>query len=224
MTSIARPDFSHYVVHFAKDGPPISAVKWPEDTAAISPLTANERLLQILRDRTIRATRMPWTNRRAVCFTECTWHSLLSHALQYSRYGIGFQKEFLFSQDGGPAIYMTPELLEKQKEHVPEGTQPFHPQLYTVLTPFMPFYASPEYKNRYWSGKNPIDYTHEREWRVLHDLHFPLEKVSFVIVDTYEDMAKAPAEFKDAIGRENWLLMSNYEKVEEFWPVHNMPE
>jgi len=79
------------------------------------------------------------------------------------------------------------------------------------------------YRAKYWPKAKDIDFSHEREWRIPHDLVFDLSKVSFVIVDTYEDMAQAPKELKDAIGRENWLIMSNWERVEKLWPVHQVP-
>ena len=50
-----------------------------------------------------------------------------------------------------------------------------------------------------WNKDKAIDYTHEREWRVPHDLEFELSHVEFLIVAQYEDMAKAPATLKNAI-------------------------
>lgn len=215
-----RPDFSKYVVHFTKDGPPFSAQANPADTADIAPLSAKERLFNLLMQRRIRATRMPWTNKQAVCFTECTWPSLLGHADRYSPYGIGFEKAFVFATGGGPAIYLPPHLLERQKAHVPEGHLPFHGDIYAFVTPFAPSYASAAYRDQYWNGKANIDFSHEREWRVAHDLTFAYEKIRFVIVETYEDMAQAPKELKDNIGRDNWIIMSNYRMIEDLWPQH----
>ncbi len=217
-----RPDFSMYVVHFTKDAAPISAVKSPDETAAIVPLSAKDRLLRILSEKQIRAIRMPWTNKLAVCFTECTWTSLFAHASQYSRYGLGLRKEFLFEAGGAPAIYMPPALLERQKVHVGPGKEPFDEQLFAFLTPFAPPYMPKSYKTKHWAHKKYVDFSHEREWRVPHDVTFDLSKVCFVIVDKYEDMAKAPQDLKDGIGRENWLIMSNWERVEELWPVHQV--
>ena len=39
---------------------------------------------------------------------------------------------------------------------------------------------------------------------------------------SYEDMAKAPKPLKDAIGRENWVILSNYRKIEQLWPQHRL--
>jgi hypothetical protein len=218
-----RPDFSKYVVHFTKDSPPISATRNADAVKDLTSLSAKDRLLRILGDKKIRATRMPWTDREAVCFTECTWMSLFAHAKQYSRYGLGFRKEFLFAAGGGPAIYLTPAMLERQKSFVGTGKDPFDSDLHSFVTPFAPPYMPSPYKTKYWKGKKDVDYSHEREWRVPHELSFDYSKVAFVIVDTYDDMAKAPKALKDAIGRDSWLIMANYEKIEKFWPVHLVP-
>jgi hypothetical protein len=213
MPRFIRPDFSDYVVHFTKDQAPQTATS----------VTAKDRLNAILTDRCLRASSMPWTNKNAVCFTECTWGSLLDHANRYSRYGIGFSKSFLFMCGGGPAIYLPPGLMERQKTHVGGTQQPFAPEVFAFVTPFCPPYAQQKYKNNFWKGKKPVDYSHEREWRVPHDLAFKLSDVAFVVVDKYEDMAQTPKPLKDGIGRNKWLLMDNYETIEQIWPTHRIP-
>jgi len=35
-------------------------------------------------------------------------------------------------------------------------------------------------------------------------------------------MARFPKELKDAIGREKFILMDMYKKVEELWPTHSV--
>jgi hypothetical protein len=148
----------------------------------------------------------------------------LFHAEQYSRYGIGFDKSFLFAAGGGPAIYLPPGMMKHQEKYVGPDKLPFDSHLYAFVTPFIPPYAPDDYKEKFWPGKPPVDYSHEREWRVPHDLVFEPNKVAFVIVNAYEDMAQVPEPLKDAIGRDNWLIMVNYEKIEEFWPLHRLPE
>jgi hypothetical protein len=227
-----RPDFSEYVVHFTKEKEPIHESK-DERIQEIKKKTAKERLFSILNDKQIMATQMPWTNKRAVCFTECTWGSLFEHSNRYSRYGIGFKKSYLFSRGGAPAIYLSPGLWKHQEEysekekHEKSGNI-FADELFAFITPFCPPYASKKYQERFWKDEHgkirkPIDFTHEREWRVPHNLDFELNDVAFVIIASYKDMAEAKKEFKDKIGRDNWLLMNNYEKVEEFWPTHKLP-
>ena len=224
--ALSRPDFSQFVVHFTKDAAPCAEVDGDDEQQIlkIQGQTAQQRLFSIMHSRKIYATRMPWTNRPAICFTECTWGGLLYHSQQYSPFGIGFTKHYLFSRGGGPAIYLTPGLLEHQRAHVGEGNLPFDPSLYAFVTPFLPAYAPKAYKDKFWKKPNAVDYTHEREWRVPHDLDFELKHAAFVIVSKYEDMAKAPKALKDEIGRDKWLIMENYRKVEELWPTHHVPK
>ena len=128
MPKLIRPDFSEYVVHFTRD-------EIPKSTGSLS---AKDRLFQILAECCVKASVMAWTNRSAVCFTECTWASLLDHANRYSRYGLGFSKAYLFRHGGAPAIYLPPGLMEHQKRHVGTGKQPFDPVLFSFVTPFCP--------------------------------------------------------------------------------------
>jgi hypothetical protein len=160
--------------------------------------SAYERLINILSSKKIIATPMPWTNRKAVAFTECPWWSLLAHANDYSPYGIGFTKPHLFAAGGGPAIYLRPDLHEKQQEFIHNSNpnlKGFHSDLYAFVTPFLPDYAPPNTKDKYKDKfDKPIDYSHEREWRVPHDFVFELNDVKFVIVDSYEDLENFPKE------------------------------
>jgi len=211
-----RPDFSDFVVHFTTNRKPCgdNSDQGDERNGLIKG-DAYSCLENILKTGEVWATTMPWTNQKAVCFTECTWASLLDHANHYSPFGIGFSKAFLFACGGGPAIYLRADLYDKQKK-----AGGFESNLHSFITPFWPFYAPKPHRDRYYGGKSGIDYAHEREWRVPHDVKFTASKVAFVIVDKYEDMAKLPKAVKDAIGREKFLIMSNYRKVEEFWPTH----
>lgn len=97
---------------------------------------------------------------------------------------------------------------------------PFHPSLWPFVTPFVPAYAPKTVVEKHWKGRKVVDYTHEREWRVPHDFFFKLSQAEFVVVDTYADMAKFPADLKDAIGRDRFLIMDVYRQVERIWPTH----
>ncbi len=226
MTQFSRPDFSKFVVHFTKDGPPLVTTQLFE-LQGISKMSAKERLFEMMKKGKVTASRMPWTNKPAVCFTECTWPSLLRHASRYSPYGLGFTKEFLFLAGGGPAFYLAPHLLEKQKQYAKKLPHPFDSDLYSFITPHHVqvhgvIWIGSKYKDKHWNGKTPVDYSHEREWRVPHSLEFTLDRIAFVIVNTYEDMAQAPKDLKDRIGRDNWIILANYRKIEELWPTHNL--
>ena len=207
------------MAHFTSDRPPLGKrAEAPEgiDLEEIAGLTAYERLVRILSEKKIAATPMPWTGRWAVAFTECPWGSLLRHADQYSYYGVGFVKARLFAASGGPAIYLRPDLTDKQHQHFQDATgesgKGFHPHLWSFVTPLVPMYA-PAFRNHYWDGKPFVDYTHEREWRIPHDFSFEYHQVEFVTVATYEDVAKFPQHLKDQIGREKFLMMDMYREI-----------
>ena len=218
-----RPDFSEYVAHFTKNAPPFG-LKENADDGSIKAVKGNafERLVSILTSKKILATPMPWTNRPAVAFTECPWGSLLDHTKQYSPYGAGFTKAHLFAAGGGPAIYLRPHLHENQQDFRSEGTpewRGFHPELYAFVTPFCPDYAPKRYKEKHWK-KKPVDYSHEREWRVPHEFSFQLSQVQFIVVPDYEAVAAFPKPLKDAIGRERFIIVEVYSQIEKLWPVH----
>lgn len=219
-----RPDFSNYVAHFTKDAAPIGAVDNPDDVIVKKIAgTASERLVSILTQRRILATPMPWTNKKAVCFTECPFWSLLAHANQYSPFGVGFTKPHLFAAKGGPAIYLRPDLYEKQQEFKHEERDHWrglHPELFAFVTPFVPDYAPEDVKGKW--AKPTVDYTHEREWRVPHDFSFTLDQVQFVTVSTYADMANFPLALTDAIGHKKFVIMEMYREIERLWPTHRV--
>ncbi len=212
---MARPDFSEYVIHFMKDEPPWAAryQNAPEIVGAIAPLDARERLLKALRERVIHATPMPWTGKPAVAFTECVWVSLLDHTTRYAPHGIGFKKEYLFQNDGGPVFYMRQDLYKAQCEE----QSGFHEDVWPFITPFVPEYASEDHVAEHWSrSPSQVDFTHEREWRVPHDLRFDYGDVEFVIVDNNVDGDEV-LEVSGALSGKI-LLMENYRRITLLWP------
>jgi hypothetical protein len=90
----------------------------------------------------------------------------------------------------------------------------------TFATPFWPEYRSKKLKDAI--KFNTVDYSHEREWRVPHDLPFEYKHIEFIIVNKYEDMAKFPQELKNNIGRDKFIIMEVYTNIERLWPVHNL--
>ena len=81
---MTRPDQSFYLAHFTKNGKKLAPSMDPHTD--IDEMSAFERLISILKCKKIQAHKLPWTNRSAVCFTECPWGSLLRHAKSYSWY------------------------------------------------------------------------------------------------------------------------------------------
>lgn len=205
-----RPDFSYFIAHFTTDRAPLSN---HDDNPAneFAGKSAKDKLINILAEKKIHASKMPWTGCLAVCFTECPWSSLLDHATRYSSYGIGFNKSFVFAKGGGPVYYVRPKEFSRQGWQ--KAVLPF-------VTPFLPSYAPKSVKDSASIGV--CDFTHEREWRVPHDFSFDYKDVKFIILKDYNDMATFPKEYKDAIGREKFFLIDDYKKIETFWPVHRL--
>jgi len=209
-TIAGRPDFSNYLVHFTLNGKPKIDIS-ENPTQKYSDMGALEKLINILTDNKIIASITPWTQRRAVCFTECPWTSLLEHTKTYSPYGIAFEKSFIFSRNGSPVYYVRADQFKKQK---------WDKDLYPFVTPFWPGYRPAHLKESIDFGT--CDFSHEREWRVPHDLPFEYDHISFIVLNTYEDMAGFPQQLKDNIGSEKFILMDNYRYIEKLWPVHIM--
>lgn len=207
-----RPDVSPYLAHFTSNEFPKGHKSKDNPTNQYKHVSAEKRLINILHERKIVASQVPWVgNHKAVCLTECPWMSLITHTQQYSSFGVGFTKEFVFSKGGGPVYYVRADMFNNQKWD--ETVLPF-------VTPFWPDYVPVALKGTI--GITRCDYTHEREWRVACDLLFDYADISFVVLPYYETMERFPKELKDGIGIDKFLLMENYKKIEELWPVHKI--
>ena len=204
MAKANRPDVSNYLAHFTKN--------LKDKNGEVIGISF-DRLIKILQEKIIYASKMPWTNSRAVCFTECPWTSLIDHARRYSPYGVGFDKGLIFASGGAPVYYVRCDYWETQGWKDDTLKDAF-------ATPFWPIYTPTRLKKQFRPFEKVVDFSHEREWRIPHDFMFEYNQIAFVIVDTYSDMAAFPRELKDAIGREKFIIMDNYKKIEELWPVH----
>lgn len=213
LTRKNRPDFSDFLSHFTKDGN-FCNVDQPDKIAGFGKMTAFERLFSILDNKIIRTSHMPWTNTLGVCFTECPWSSLLVHTKQYSSYGIGFTKEFIYRNGGSPVFYMRFKLLNAIQKKISDNK--VKESLLQYCTPLCPTYDTDYAKQKY----KLVDYTHEREWRIANDLQFDYEDIAFLIIDKHEDYDLLPKSFKDNFNRDKIIVMNNYKLVEELWPVH----
>ncbi len=208
-----RPDLSEFVAHFTTEGTPVARKDENNPGRAFEKLPAFDRLVSILKSRKIVASSLPWAGGRAACFTECPWTSLLDHAKRYSPFAVAFAKPRVFAAGGGPVYYVRADHWQKQN---------WDPELKPFVTPFWPDYRPSSLKEKKFLSGKTVDYSHEREWRVPHDFTFKLSQVAFVILNTYEDMARFPKELKDDIGRDKFLLMDLYRTIERLWPVHNV--
>lgn len=207
-----RPDVSPFLAHFTSQKYPKGYLNKDNPTNQYKFYSSEKRLINILESKTIIASQVPWVgNHKAVCLTECPWTSLITHTQQYSSYGIGFKKEFIFSKGGGPVYYVRADMYNNQTWD--SSVLPF-------VTPFWPEYVPTSMKATVAIKK--CDYTHEREWRIANDLNFEYSDIEFIVLPDYEAMARFPRELKDNIGRDKFLLMDNYKKIEELWPVHKI--
>jgi len=170
------PDYSPLVVHFTRDKKFAThgLIEENHPVFKFKDFSAIDRILNILRSRTIYATPMPFLpkNASAVCFTECIWDALTRLSMRYSSYGIVFSKRLIFKSGGGPAIYMRGDILQKLWNSLPECIEPF-------VAPFDP--------EAVIKKGVPLDFLTEREWRLPKDLTFEYSDVEYIIVRTIED-------------------------------------
>lgn len=73
-----------------------------------------------------------------------------------------------------------------------------------------------------WTNRKAVDYTHEREWRVAKDFPFQYSYVAFVILNSYTEMEQIPVDIVESIGKDKFIFMDTYRKIEELWPTHLM--
>lgn len=210
-----RPDQSNYLAHFTKNGKEFNLDEDVShlDSVPVNKMSARDKLVAILKERKIRSSKVPWTNQSVVCFTECPWSSLLRHAQAYSPYGIGFTKKLVYSRKGNPVFYVNPYIYQKED---------WDADVYPFVTPFVPLYASDNIKKQQPFNGKSIDYSHEREWRVVKDFPFQYQNIRFVILDNIQDLEYIPEDIKNAIGLDKFVFMDTYRKIEELWPTHIM--
>lgn len=205
-----KPDYSYYLAHFTRDKVCVNENNCLSED--YQELSARDKLISILRNRTIYSSTMPWTGSKAVCFTECPWRSLIVHTQNYSSYGLGFTKKFIFGRHGGPVFYMRVEQFIKHRN---QKFSNLDTNMQFLITPFQPIYAPSRLERL---RKKPVDYTHEREWRVPEDLHFEYKDVKFVVVKSNDDFLSFPLDLRNEIGEEKFLIMDGYKTIELLWP------
>jgi hypothetical protein len=200
-------DYSPLVVHFTTGRRMVRANLISEGTPlfAYRTSTALERLRNILSSRTIYASPMPFLphDMKAVCFSECIWEGLISLANQYSPYGIVFNKRLIFTKGGGPALYIRGDLLRNLGTNVPETIEPF-------VAPFDPY----EVLRR----GTPLDFLHEREWRLSTDLNFEYQDIQYILVQTIDDArAIVHSIGSNQLPEDKFLPIDVSRKIKEAW-------
>jgi hypothetical protein len=173
------PDIGDHLIHFTgRTGGRFAA---PED---IRNLDAPSRLAQILYQGRIRAVATFGTGGRPiVAFTESSQASVLRLIGEgrYTPWGIGFSKQFIFDQDGGPVMYVRGDEWDAATAALPDP-------LRARIVRFWPGATWEEGDPLLFDGvrqlpdalANPSEWLHEREWRVPRDVVFGWGDVKFL--------------------------------------------
>jgi hypothetical protein len=167
--------------------------------------SAMNRLMNILETKTIYPSPMPFLPRspKAVCFTECIWDALISLAEVYSPYGLVFSKRLIFDKGGGPALYVRGDLLKELGETVPLNIEPF-------IEPFDP-------KAVLKQGV-PIDYLHEREWRLTSQFTFEYSDLEYVLVESIEEANSVVHKIgSHRLPDRKLIPLNTYEEIRKGW-------
>jgi hypothetical protein len=107
---------------------------------------------------------------RCVCFTESTLEGLKAHCQVFNaKYGLAFDRTFLFGKGANPCLNIREELLKKE---IKSAYDQYNRHVYN----FVPVELHP-YVNVI---NDTFDATHEREWRHAGDLTFSLQDVRYV--------------------------------------------
>jgi hypothetical protein len=195
------PDIGDHLIHFTGRTGGRYAV--PRD---IAPLSAADRLAQILYQQRIRAVPTFGTMRRPiVAFTESSQPSVLQLIREhtYTPWGIGFSKQVIFDQGGGPVLYVRGDEWDSATAALPDP-------LRARLVRFWP--------GATWEAGDPLafdgvqqlpdsianesQWLHEREWRVPHDVVFGWADVKFLIVPAPDWAFRQAHQYGAAYGAE----------------------
>jgi len=107
---------------------------------------------------------------KAVCFTESTLSGLMAHRDMFgARYGLAFDREFLYEKGGAPCINIPENIFKKE---TPYSGDPYSRRVYNFipkeLHPFINVMSQ------------SFDASHEREWRHHGDMEFHWNDLRFI--------------------------------------------
>jgi len=202
-------DYSPLVVHFTKSSRMVcdNLIVGGDPLFEYKQSNAKERLMSILEERKIFDSPMPFLplQPRAVCFTECIWDGLASLSDQYSPYGIVFSKRMIFDLGGGPALYVRGDAMAVDGNQIPVRLHPF-------IAPFDPDAAI--------KPGVPLDWLHEREWRLPKSLEFSFANIEYVLVGSI----KEASEFVHQVGAQQLpeskiIPMEVYRNIKQSWSL-----
>ena len=195
------PDVGDHLIHFT--GRSGSSLSLPDEIGRLDP---PGRLAQILHDGTVRAFPAFGTGRRPiVAFTESSEAAVLRLISdgRYRPFGVGFSKQFIFEQGGGPVLYVRGDEWSAAADAVPDP-------LRARLVRFWP--------GADWEPGDPLgvldmpqlpdhlrtesQWLHEREWRVPHNVTFAWADVKFLVVPTPVWAVERAEAYGEAYGEE----------------------
>ena len=170
-----RTDFWEAVIHFCK----------PHEFASI------------YKEGTIKAGKTGYFRIPAVCLTEIPAGNWKDHQVYHGDFGFVFLKRDLIAAGGGPAVYLSDELIRAQNANggFCEEIRPFLNLLRVSSVS---------------SEKRRHDFMHEREWRLPNDLLLESTQPYAIIVGNYdvntegwEDIWRARLEFEELRSEED---------------------
>jgi hypothetical protein len=194
------PDIGDHLIHFTGRNGGRFAV--PDDIRALS---YPDRLARILYQGRIRAVPTFGTGGRAiVAFTESSQASVLRLISEgsYTPWGIGFSKQIIFDQGGGPVLYVRGDEWDATTAALPDPVR-------ARAVRFWPGAAWQEGDPLILDAQqlpdaiaNESQWLHEREWRVPHDVVFDWADVRFLILPTRDWAALEAHQYGAAYGPE----------------------
>lgn len=183
LTRYEGADLANFICHFTYRRRDTSSDPLPNRL----PVKPSGRLAQILRQGRIQANPTHATGAASVCcFSEATRNavSVLVKEGTIKGWGLAFDRQYLFEQNGGPCWYVRGDEWDEVRDALPSSLQ------YRCV--------------RYWPGasasdtstlphaiRSRSDFIHEREWRIEGDLCFEIEDVAFVILQAFEHQTAA---------------------------------
>jgi hypothetical protein len=195
------PDVGDHLIHFT--GRSGGSLSLPDEIRKLDPAA---RLAQILHDGTVRAFPAFGTGRRPiVAFTESSEAAVLRLISdgRYRPFGVGFSKQFVFEQGGGPVLYVRGDEWGAATDALPDP-------LRARLVRFWP--------GAEWEPGDPLgvlemqqlpdhlrassEWLHEREWRVPRDVAFTWADVKFLVVPTPVWAVERAEAYGEAYGEE----------------------
>lgn len=113
---------------------------------------------------------LPPENIKSVCFTDSTLTGLKAHREVFKvKYGIAFDRDFLFKNGANPCINIRESLLKSEVSNPKENSYNF---VYNFIPNELAGFVNIIHES--------FDATHEREWRIIGDFDFRYLDIKFI--------------------------------------------